>query len=411
METINFMTNSNFTNFNNKLPIMALKILWPGTAPAEVEEIDFSLDFCKRTTRGFLTRETSVIWEEYQESTLPNQLKGSLSSEHLLLVQDPHLVITDLCLQQMLEVSRQTNKAVAPSYNLSEQPLQQIPPPFHYDTVNTFQELSHWQATNTTLAEQLTVEHPDMGCILIPLSLLPDRDDGTESPLPDSLTENTLVNQKALAHRFVHYADIPRPELVALVPESVQYVIDLGCGAGQYGKALKNHRPDIHTIGIERSHHLAQKARKYYAEVLEQDIADFQPNHLKVDLVNCGDIIEHLQNPWKTLDTIYRLLKKGGFLVASIPNASHWSVVRDLIGGTFEYLPAGLLCVGHVRWFTEKSFTTLLEETGFQIESIDRLQPTPSPQGEALIQKLSTLPSHDETALRSHTLIFRARKP
>jgi SAM-dependent methyltransferase len=202
---------------------------------------------------------------------------------------------------------------------------------------------------------------------------------------------------------------MPRPELVDLVPDRVKRVLDLGCGTGQYGKSLSQLRPDITITGIERSAKLAEQAANFYSAVINKDIEEIEPD-IEVDLINCGDILEHLQDPWQTLARLAGILSTEGYLTVSIPNASHWSIVRELVSGKFDYLPAGLFCVGHIRWFTEHSFSEILDQCGFTPEKIIRLQPTPSPQGEALIQSLKGISGYDETALRTHTLLFRAVK-
>jgi hypothetical protein len=51
----------------------------------------------------------------------------------------------------------------------------------------------------------------------------------------------------------------------------------------------------------------------------------------------------------------------------SVPNAGHWSVVRDLAQGRFDYLPVGILCGTHLRFFTARSLEQLLREAGYEI--------------------------------------------
>jgi O-antigen biosynthesis protein len=47
------------------------------------------------------------------------------------------------------------------------------------------------------------------------------------------------------------YFECARPELVALVPESARRVLDIGCGAGRLGEAIKKRQP-AEVVGIER---------------------------------------------------------------------------------------------------------------------------------------------------------------
>jgi hypothetical protein len=61
-----------------------------------------------------------------------------------------------------------------------------------------------------------------------------------------------------------------------------------------------------------------------------------------------------------------------------VPNVGHWSVVRDLARGRFDYLPVGILCGTHLRFFTAASLDELLQQAGFQIVQQRRTtQPMP----------------------------------
>jgi len=67
-------------------------------------------------------------------------------------------------------------------------------------------------------------------------------------------------------------------------------------------------------------------------------------------------------------------------LLLSIPNVGHWSVVEDLLAGRWDYLPVGLLCNTHMRFFTLKTIRDLLENNSFVVEKIERVKiPMPDP--------------------------------
>jgi hypothetical protein len=60
-------------------------------------------------------------------------------------------------------------------------------------------------------------------------------------------------------------------------------------------------------------------------------------------------------------------------VLASIPNVGHWSIVADLLEGRWDYVPAGIHCVTHVRFFTEQSVRNLFDRAGFAIARIERV--------------------------------------
>jgi O-antigen biosynthesis protein len=94
------------------------------------------------------------------------------------------------------------------------------------------------------------------------------------------------------------YFSHPRPEILALVPESATRVLDIGCGAGRFGEALRA-RQQAEVIGIELNEDdaalAANRVDRVIAGDVEQLTLDFEPGAF--DAIVCGDILEHLREP------------------------------------------------------------------------------------------------------------------
>lgn len=91
------------------------------------------------------------------------------------------------------------------------------------------------------------------------------------------------------------------------------------------------------------------------------------------DLVTWCEVIEHLtENPVHALSEIYRVLKPGGVLVLSTPNASRAdSIVNFLVGRNIYdpyHLGAPLKGSRHSREYTLPELTDLLSGCGFRIQ-------------------------------------------
>ena len=157
-----------------------------------------------------------------------------------------------------------------------------------------------------------------------------------------------------------------RPEVLALVPATARRVLDIGCGAGRLGEALKA-RQQAEVVGIELDEAAAAAARQRLDEVIVGDIErldlDFPPGSF--DAIVCGDILEHLREPDRLLRRARGWLAADGRLVASIPNVRHHSVVRSLLEGNWTYESAGLLDRTHLRFFTRREIEKLLFRAGF----------------------------------------------
>jgi SAM-dependent methyltransferase len=77
------------------------------------------------------------------------------------------------------------------------------------------------------------------------------------------------------------------------------------------------------------------------------------------DAVFAFEILEHLENPEKLLQEIYKLLSKGGTIILSVPNEKYEPKKKGKPKNKF-----------HKQLFTEYSISTLILQSGFTINGI-----------------------------------------
>lgn len=172
------------------------------------------------------------------------------------------------------------------------------------------------------------------------------------------------------------YYSYSRPEILERVPETAERVLDIGCGTGAFGAALKA-RQAVQVVGIEAQPEAAEAARKVLDEVYPLDVERMAEtvgvlpapagDRADFDCIIMGDVLEHLREPGKVLAWVRTLLAEDGILLVSIPNTRHWSVVGGLIEGGWTYEPAGLLDRTHLRFFTRREARCLLDSQGFGV--------------------------------------------
>lgn len=166
------------------------------------------------------------------------------------------------------------------------------------------------------------------------------------------------------------YFEFSRPEVIALIPERARRVLDIGCGAGRLGEALKQRQPAA-VSGLELQPRAVTMARRRLDHVIEGNVEDPAidfPDE-SFDCIVCADVIEHLRSPAAVLTKIRRWLTSDGVLVFSLPNVRHHSVVDGLLNGNWTYEAAGLLDDDHARFFTRREIEKLLYRTNFLCES------------------------------------------
>lgn len=94
-------------------------------------------------------------------------------------------------------------------------------------------------------------------------------------------------------------------------------------------------------------------------------------NVQKFPVIVAGDVLEHLYDPWTTLQQMLPLLAEEGYVVVSLPHVAHNAVVACLLNEDFDYQPWGLLDKTHIRFWGMKNIQKLFEGAGFKIVEAD----------------------------------------
>lgn len=184
--------------------------------------------------------------------------------------------------------------------------------------------------------------------------------------LPTLLREQTVIAGHAYLHSYANYYFSNRAEILPLLPVGIGTLLDIGGGEGNFGRLFMDERGGQATL-LEPNPEMAAAARLKGLEVL---VGDFQQVTLpqRYDCVTFLDVLEHIADPFEALLKARQALKPGGCIVLSVPNVGHWSVVWDLLEGSFDYQPVGILCNTHLRFFSRHGLEKLLADTGFCVE-------------------------------------------
>lgn len=167
-----------------------------------------------------------------------------------------------------------------------------------------------------------------------------------------------------------------RPEILATVPNEAMKILDVGCGAGLLGKALKEQNRKRRVVGIEMDREAIHYARINMDEAFHDDLESFSPPFQKdqFDCIIFADVLEHLKNPWGIARLYASFLKPGGTFVASIPNVRFLPFLFNLTEkGSWKYQDEGILDNTHLRFFTRREFLKILDYAGVRCNSITYL--------------------------------------
>ncbi|WP_287805162.1 methyltransferase domain-containing protein [Diaphorobacter sp.] len=154
-------------------------------------------------------------------------------------------------------------------------------------------------------------------------------------------------------------------------------VLDLGCGSGALGQYLRESR-QCTSDGLTWSEAEAIRARPFYRRVVVTDLevcdllATF--TSAQYDYIVCADVLEHLRTPERVLTACRDLLKPGGRLLISVPNAGYVGLVAELLQGEFRYREEGLLDRTHLRFFTRRSLARFLGQQAWALDCLDTIR-------------------------------------
>ncbi|HEX5758421.1 MAG TPA: class I SAM-dependent methyltransferase, partial [Thermoanaerobaculia bacterium] len=167
-----------------------------------------------------------------------------------------------------------------------------------------------------------------------------------------------------LCHEFIDYYGEVRADVLPFVPAGAREVLEVGCGRGVTGRLLQE-RLGCRVTGVELNPLAAREAARHLDRVVQGDVEELEIDGT-FDVVLALELVEHLVESEAFLARLPRLLAPGGRAVLSVPNVGHWAVAEDLLAGRWDYLPIGLLCYTHYRFFTRRTLEDWLRRAGLE---------------------------------------------
>lgn len=151
-------------------------------------------------------------------------------------------------------------------------------------------------------------------------------------------------------------------------------ILDIGCGNGSVARRLMNEGFDIYGIDAsEKGITLAKKKhpdRFFLMDVTEhklpQDLAS-----KRFDTIISIEVIEHLYDPRAFILLCKSILSnnpQGGNLILTTPYHGYFKNLILALTGKFDAHFGALWDGGHIKFWSKKTLTKLLEEAGFKIE-------------------------------------------
>lgn len=171
-------------------------------------------------------------------------------------------------------------------------------------------------------------------------------------------------------------AFLAEPRVKKMIEECPEnsIVADLGCFTGDIALELAKKKNKVH--GYDCNMEFVDMTVK---KGIPADEADFE-YHIPApdgcfDVIVAGELIEHIYHTEIFLEECYRILNKGGKLIISTPNLAYFGHRLKAVFGVappIMHYESGeeIQNPGHVRYFTIKTLTELLQKFGFEVEKV-----------------------------------------
>lgn len=180
-------------------------------------------------------------------------------------------------------------------------------------------------------------------------------------PVPDNLGEYYP------AEDYGPHRDAPLPRephgwgndgwVLPLLPAGSR-ILELGCGRGDFLRIAL--RRGWRAEGVETAPAAAERARRTGAPIHERPLEQTDLPDASFDAVFAWMVLEHLEDPGRTLREIRRILRPGGRFLFSVPDAGSWEF--SLFGPRWYSLE----CPRHLTHFDRGRLDALLRRSGLR---------------------------------------------
>jgi 2-polyprenyl-6-hydroxyphenyl methylase/3-demethylubiquinone-9 3-methyltransferase len=162
-------------------------------------------------------------------------------------------------------------------------------------------------------------------------------------------------------------------ELDAL-PIAQKRVFDLGCGNGSVANWFAQRGFEVH--GVDPSDSGIEYARRSFPALDLRQGSAYDPlaaSFGAFPLVVSLEVVEHVYAPRAFAACARDLLEPGGYLLLSTPYHGYLKNLALAVSGRMDAHFTALWDHGHIKFWSRKTITSLLEEAGLRVKRIHRV--------------------------------------
>lgn len=161
--------------------------------------------------------------------------------------------------------------------------------------------------------------------------------------------------------------------LQMLNPSTNRVILDVGCGNGYIAAELIKLGYEVYGIdasveGIKIANNTCPD-HFFVMDISQGDLPD-QIKHKKFDTIISTEVIEHLYDPKSYIKFCYNILEQNGSgeIIISTPYHGYFKNLLFGIIGVWDRHFTVLWDGGHIKFWSKKTLTSLLEENNFRVK-------------------------------------------
>lgn len=193
-----------------------------------------------------------------------------------------------------------------------------------------------------------------------------------------------MVDAAVIAHMTRNEADMAFKKRVQTIfdwinPQDDDLILDCACGRGFYLNMLR-YVSKCRLIGLELDWPVIQKAQRNVGHLPDLLLTNANIYQLPYaddtfDGVILSEILEHVDRDVDGLKEVFRVLKPGGVVAVTVPNANYpfwWDPINRTLENVFhthiQHGPLAGIWANHVRLYTAEQLRSSVSAAGFAVE-------------------------------------------
>lgn len=194
-----------------------------------------------------------------------------------------------------------------------------------------------------------------------------------------------MVDEATLALMTRNEADMAFKRRVRTIfewidPQDDHVILDCACGRGFYLNMLR-FAGKARLVGLELEGAIIRRAQSNVGHLDDILLTQGDIYHLPFrddtfDSVILSEILEHVTDDLAGLREVYRVLKPGGVVAITVPNANYpflWDPINKtletLFGVHIQHGPLAGIWANHVRLYERDRLRAVVEKAGFLVEA------------------------------------------